>query len=411
MIDRRKAYSLVALVVLLCSGFSFYAGATGMFPRLNEVVDRNTAVMTKQATPAAAGGLDLNKLKMVQDTINQEYLNPVTADQLTVGALRGMVAATGDKYSVYYTPEEYKRFEQQFDASLSGIGVYVEISPKTNMVTVVSPMKGSPGEQAGLKAGDTILAVDGTDIHDYTLDKAVEMIRGKAGTKVTLTIQRQGENRALQFTITRATIDLPTVDSKMLEPGVGYIQLMQFNDKVSDKVAKAIADLRSQGMTRLVLDLRQDPGGLLTEAINTASLFVPEKQPVLYVEGKDGKRVTYVSHGAATKFDLPLVVLVDGGTASAAEILSGALKDDHLGVLMGAKTFGKGSVQNFQQFEDGSGIKLTTAHYLTAGGVAINGVGIMPDVQLKDNPADVLPGDAGDVQLQEAVKYIKGMNR
>ncbi|HEY3368902.1 MAG TPA: S41 family peptidase [Symbiobacteriaceae bacterium] len=407
MIDRRKALTVTVVLVLLCSTLSFYAGATNLVPRLTATISGKVPVQQV----GSAQGLDYKRIEQVRKEIDQNFLTPPATDKLTEGALKGMVEATGDRYSAYFTPKEYAQFLDQLKSTMSGIGVYVELSAKTGLVTVVSPMKGTPGEQAGLRAGDAIIAVDGKDVHGLTLEDAVDMIRGPKGTQVKLKVMREGTDNPLEFLVTRATIELPSVEAKMVDPahGVGYIQILQFKENVSQRVSKSMSDLKAQGMTRLILDLRQDPGGLLEEAINVSSIFVPKGTPVVFVDGREGKQ-TYNSKGATDAFDMPLLVLVDNGSASASEIVAGALKDLKIGTLMGVKTFGKGSVQTFHTLPDGSGIKLTTAHYLTAGGISIHEKGIDPDI-VKENPKKVVPGDPGDVQLQEAIKYIQTMKR
>lgn len=409
MMERRKAFTLTAVLVLLCSLLSFYAGSNGMLPQLSRLM--NTAASSTQ-TGASAAGVDMKQLQQVQQKIQQEALKEVSSEALTEGALRGMVAATGDKYSMYFNAQEFKRFNEHFDSTLSGIGVYVEIAQKTGLVSVAAPIKGSPGEKAGLRAGDAILAVDDKDIQGMSIDEAVNLIRGPKGTKVKLTVKREGAAEYLTFVITRDVVDVSRVESKMVDAqaGVGYIQITEFNERVTEHVSKAINDLKSQGMTRLILDLRGNPGGLLDEAVGVSSLFVPGKQPVVFIEPRNGKRTDLPSNGKST-FDQPLVVLVDGGSASAAEIVSGAIKDLKLGVLMGIKTFGKGSVQSIIKLPNGAGMKLTTAQYLTAGGISIHEKGIEPDIVLAENPKDVAPGDPGDAQLKAAIDHIKTMKR
>lgn len=404
MIERRKALTLTVVLVFVCSLASYYAGAAGLVPGVSRLLG---------AGNSGTGGVDLARIQEVQRYIDQKFVGEVDPETLkeaaTEGALRGMMEATGDKYSVYYDPEEYQQFLEHFESSFTGIGVQVELSAETGLVTVVAPFKGSPGERAGLRQGDTILAVDGTDVRGYTLDETVALIRGPEGTQVTLTVGREGEADPLEFTITRETIEMPTVEYKMVDPQVGYVRLTEFNKDAANHVTRAIADLRSQGATRLIFDLRMNGGGLLDEAIKIASLFVGPDQPVVHIVYRDKDTETYNSR-AKESFSMPLVVLVDENSASASEIVAGAVKDLQAGVLMGTKTYGKGSVQTFYKLSDGSGIKLTTAKYLTAGGNSINDVGIEPDIVV-ENTNNVLPGDPGDVQLQRAIDYIKTMQR
>jgi carboxyl-terminal processing protease len=405
MMDRRRALTLMVVLVFVSSALGFYVGTAGLAPRLSALITtKSTAENQVASTP---GGVDFKKIQLIQQYINDKFFFPTSGDKLTEGALKGMVQATNDKYSEYFNPKEYQDFQDQFKPTFGGIGVHVELSTKTNLVTVVAPIKGSPGEKAGILAGDSIVAVDDKDVRGMKLDAAVSLIRGPKGTTVKLSVQREGVDEPLTFTITRADIENETTESKMAAPGIGYIHILQFNEDVSKRVASDMATLKSQGMNRLILDLRMNPGGLLDEAVNVSSLFLPAKQPVVFIESKGQPKETLLSKGKE-KFAMPLVVLVDENSASASEIVAGALKDTKTGVLMGKKTFGKGIVQTFYTLADGSGIKLTTARYLTAGGNAIHEVGIQPDVEV-EQPQKVYPGDPNDVQLQKAIDYIKTM--
>ena len=400
MVERGKALALTVVCVFFSSVVSYYAGAVGLLPGVQRMLDAEETEI-----------VDMSRVQEVKRYIDQKFVEDVDPAQLkagaTEGALRGMMEATGDKYSVYFDPEEYEAFLAKFEATFTGIGVQVELRPDTGLVTVVAPFKNSPGERAGLRPGDTILAVDGKDVRGLTLEEAVSMIKGPEGTQVTLTVGREGLSQPLEVTITREVIEFPTVESKMVDDGVGYVRLMEFSKEVTNQVSRAIEELRSQGATRLIFDLRMNGGGLLNEAIGVASLFLPPDQPVVHIVYRDRPTETFKSR-AKQAFDMPLVVLVDENSASASEIVAGAVKDLNAGVLIGTTTFGKGSVQTFYRLSDGSGIKITTAKYLTAGGNSIHGVGVEPDVVV-ENPSKVLPGEPGDVQLERAIAYIKTM--
>ncbi|MFZ5823385.1 MAG: S41 family peptidase [Bacillota bacterium] len=410
MDERREGLTLTLVLVVVASVVSYVAGAMGLVPWLNQQVDQ---LRTQEAKPPVVSveGIDVQKLAEVKRAIQDQYVEDVNIDKLNQGALKGMVEALGDRHSAFFTPQEYKSFVQHFEASFSGIGVHVELSQRTGFVTVVAPIRGSPGERAGLRAGDAILKVDGRDITNMTLNEAVTLIRGPKGSKVKLTVMREQVTEPLEFEIVRDTITVPSIEYKMLDKaeGIGHIQFYEFNKNSAKQIQDAIADLRAQGMTRLILDLRQNPGGLLNEAVDISSIFVSGDQPVVHIVERGKEKRTIKSTGQKA-WDLPLVVLVDGGSASASEILAGAVKDLKVGTLIGTKTFGKGSVQTFWEFPDGSGIKLTTAKYLTAGEQSINGVGIDPHIVV-ENPQKVIPGDPGDPQLEAAVKYIKTIQR
>lgn len=408
--ERRERLTLTLVVVVVASMISYLAGAMGLVPWLNQQVDR-LPNKTNQPPIVSAEGIDVRKMEEVKRAIQAQYVEEIPVEKLNQGALKGMVEALGDRHSAFFSPEEYKSFVQHFEPSFSGIGVHVELSQRTGLVTVVAPIKGSPGEKAGLRASDAIVKVDGRDITNMTLNEAVTLIRGPKGSKVKLTVKREGVTDPLDFEIARDTITVPSLDYEILDraAGIGYIQFYEFKTGSAEQIQTAISKLREQGMSRLILDLRQNPGGLLNEAVDISSIFVAGSKPVVHIVERGKEKQTIQSNGKQV-WDLPLLVLVDSGSASASEILAGAIKDLNLGTLMGTKTFGKGSVQSFWEFPDGSGIKLTTAKYLTAGEKSINGVGIDPHIVV-ENPNKVIPGDPGDPQLEAAIKHIQTMKR
>lgn len=410
MDERRMGFGLSLLLAAVTGVVSYAMGALGWPPAVHQQISQ-----LRDRLPAAGStesGLQVERLEEVMRAIQGQYVEEVDAETLNVGALRGMVEALGDRYSTYFTPDEYRTFVQGFEPTFSGIGVTVEISQKTGLLTVVSPIKGSPGARAGLRTGDAIIQVDGRDITGMSLNEAVALIKGPKGTQVRLLVRREGEPEPLEFVITRDTITVPVLDSRMIDQaaGIGYIQLFEFSKKgAADQVKEAIADLRRQGMTRLIFDVRHNPGGLLDEVVEIASFFLPSGEPVVHIVER-GKEQRTLTAREAEKWNQPLVVLIDGGSASASEILAGAVKDAGVGVLIGEKTFGKGSVQTFWRLQDGSGIKLTTAKYLTAGGHSIDGQGVEPDIPVA-NPDRIFPGEPGDPQLEAAIRHIREMKR
>lgn len=398
--QNRRSGSVVVTAALLAftAVASYWLGASGTLSLKTGVTPTTTLSRT-----------EAQQMEEVISYVQKNFVEPIDETKLTEGALRGIVAATQDKYSTYFNEGEFKSFVEKLQSSFTGIGVHVDFDSKRGFVTVVAPIKGSPGEKAGLRSGDAITEVDGKSVAGKSLDEVVSLIRGPKGTEVKLTVLREGTTDPLHFAITRQTIEQPSIDWKMIDQqnGIGYIQLREFTEQIGARTKKAMEELQAQGMKRLVIDLRNNPGGLLDEAINVSSLFVPAKQPVVHTVGRDGVKKTSVSKAPASgPYSLPLVVLVDGGSASAAEIFSGAIKDLKLGTLVGEKTFGKGSVQSFFRLPDGAGIKLTTAKYLTAGEKSIHGIGIEPDVVVTNDPK-VMPGDPNDKQLAEALKILR----
>ncbi len=329
--------------------------------------------------------------------VKTRYVEDVPIDTLMTGAVKGMVGSLGDPHSIYMDPKMYKEFMIETEGSFGGVGIVIGVKDK--MLIVVSPIEGTPGEKAGIKSGDQIIKIDGKDTKDMALDEAVNQIRGPEGTQVTLTIQRANE-QIKDYTLIRSSIQIKTVAGKMLPENIGYIRISMFNENTGNDFIRTYQDLEKEGMKAIILDLRDNPGGLLEECVKVAAKFVP-KGPVVSVVTRDGTRETHTSNLEAVKY--PAVVLVNGGSASASEIVSGAIQDTGAGTLVGTKTYGKGSVQTIRPL-DGGAIKLTIAKYLTPNDRSINGVGIEPDVKV-EIPEVREPGK--DVQLDKAIEIIK----
>lgn len=327
--------------------------------------------------------------------IKTRYVEDVPSHTLLTGAIKGMVDSLDDPHSVYMDSKTFQEFLIETEGSFGGVGIVIGVKDK--VLTVVAPIEGTPGEQAGIKSGDQILKIDGQDTKDMPQDVAVGKIRGPEGTTVTLTIRR-GET-VRDYILTRSNIQIKTVTGKMLPHGIGYIRISMFNENTGSDFNRVYAELEKQGMKGLVLDLRDNPGGLLDESVKVAQKLVPQG-PVVSVVSRDGHQEVHTSTLPAVKY--PLAVLVNGGSASAAEIVAGAVQDTHAGTLVGTKTYGKGSVQTLLKLDGNTAIKLTIAKYLTPSGRSINGVGIQPDVvvQNQETPAQ-------DVQLERAVSIVQ----
>lgn len=419
-VDRRRLFA-AALVLVVATALATYGVTAAAFTGhplpfgLGQALPLPRQVSPRPGEVAVAQPPTLDRLQEVLSELKRSFVDPAKAtdEVLLGGAIEGAVKALDDPYSVYLDPRRFRDLEAHFDATFSGIGVRVE--PKDGFVTVVAPMKGTPGERAGLLPGDRIVEVDGKDVVGKPLDDVVNLIRGPRNTTVQLKVRREGRPQPLEFKITRAEIVVPTVEGDLLpgEQGIGYVRLYEFNERVSARLRQKLNELRGRGMRGLVLDLRQDPGGLLSEAVAVAELFVPAG-PVVHVVSRTGEQKTFESKSRG--FDLPLVVLVDGFTASASEIVSGAIQDRDVAPLVGSKTFGKGSVQSVIRLRDGSGLKLTTAKYLTPKGRSIHGAGIVPDIVV-DIPKDsewAQPANLdkrGNPQLERAVQTLKARMR
>jgi len=315
-------------------------------------------------------------LKIVKDN----YVEPVSTKDLIYGALNGMTRAL-DPFSAFFDPKQYENFKQETEGEFGGIGI--EIGMEKGRPIVISPIEGTPAYRAGIKPGDIILEVDGEDTSNMSLMDVVQRIRGKVGTKVRLSIYRKGMDKPIMVELERALIKIESVKWTMVGENVGYIKLSQFNEKVSVQVERAIKELLAKGANGLILDLRNDPGGLLSEAVNVTDLFLPEGKLIVYTKSRNGETQRYFSRRKPIiPDDLPLVVLINRGSASASEIVAGALQDHKRAIILGEKSYGKASVQNIIPMEDGSALKLTVAYYYTPLGKLIHKSGITPDVEI-----------------------------
>ena len=360
------------------------------------------------ADGSAVNEESINKLSVLEQYIDYFYYksSEITEEEKENGMYKGLFESLGDVYSCYYTPEEYKILEEQTQGVYYGIGAYVSQDVETGFCAISGVIKNSPAEEAGLMEGDIIYKVDGEDMTGLELDEVVSNIRGEEGSEVTLTLVRDGKN--MEVTLTRARVNTPTVDSEMLQDGIGYLQITEFDDVTTEQFNENMAQLKADGMKGLIIDLRGNPGGNVTTVCAIAEQLLPEGL-IFYMEDKDGNKTEYKCDGA--DFDLPLVVLVNEYSASAAEILSGAVKDAGIGKLVGKKTFGKGIVQNVIPLEDGSAIKLTIANYYTRGGNDIHLKGVEPDVEV-DLDTDAYLDDGTDTQLDKALEVLmEEMNR
>lgn len=299
---------------------------------------------------------------------------------LVEGGIEGMLDTLNDDYARYYDASDFAAFNAQLDGSFSGVGLLLEETPEGPVV--VSVLEDTPAEEAGIEEGERIIGVDGEDLRDASIEEVVSRVKGEAGTEVRLELAG-GPDGIREVTVTREDIDLPTLEQRVLDDGVGYIRLLQFTNQAGEDVRNAVEDLIAEDVPGLVLDLRGNPGGLLEEAVDVTGIFI-EEGPVVSVQERVGERKTLDATGDAYE-DLPLVVLVDGGSASASEIVAGAVQDRDRGTIVGERTFGKGTVQTIRTLSDGSGVKFTTARYFTPSGDSIEGVGVAPDRRVAED--------------------------
>jgi len=323
---------------------------------------------------------DLKVFTEVLSVVQKNYVEELKPKDLIYGAIRGMLN-TLDAHSAFMPPDVYKEMQVDTKGEFGGLGIQIGI--KDNRLAVVAPIEDTPASRAGIKAGDFIVDVDSESTKDMTLMEAVQKMRGPRGTKVTLTIQREGTPDLLAFTLVRDIIKIESVRSKVLEENIGYVRITQFQEQTDKDLIKALRKLREQKVQSLILDLRNNPGGLLTSAVEVAEEFVEPGKLIVYIKGRDGKKDEYVSNGKDLWLNEPMFVLVNEGSASASEIVSGALQDWGRAVVLGTTTFGKGSVQTILPLSDGSGLRLTTAKYYTPKGRSIQNTGITPDIVVK----------------------------
>ncbi len=349
-----------------------------------------------------------SKVRLVESMIKENYLEEINDEKLIEGQLKGLVQALDDPYSQYLTIEEYKEMNEQTSGSFGGIGVVVTPG-EDNLITVVSPIKDTPGERAGIKTGDKIIKVDGQEFTGETMEKAVKVMKGEPKTKVTLTIKREqvdGKDEIIDLEIVREIIKLETVESSIVD-NIGYIHISSFDKQTHGDFVKELKKLEQRGVKGLVIDLRNNPGGLLDSCAAIADELLDEGV-IVFTETRKGNKQYYNSKKSHT--NIPLVLLINGGSASASEILAGAIKDYNRGEIIGTTSFGKGIVQTIRELNDSSGLKLTVSEYFTPKGTSIHKVGVEPDieVQLPEGIESIgIENLKEDTQLQKALEVLK----
>ena len=398
MTDNKKKLmlGLAVLLVILCSTVGFFIH--------DSYANSYSAAQQEHVNK-------FQKLFVIYDIIQQSYVEDKAVNTLVTGAIDGMLNSLDDPYTVYLPKKEYEGMKKDFEGKYGGIGIMITL--RDGKITIVSPFKGTPGSEAGLEAGDIIHKIDGQKTKGMKLSQAVDIMRGKPGTNVTLTIKRglkenvvdpeEQNYKTMELDITRAEIEVPYVTSELKEGNVGYIELTRFIENSGQKIAEAIDKLNQQGAESFVLDLRNNPGGLLQEAAKVASNFV-DAGPVVYVKEKGKRKQPVPLSNQFEATDKPLVVLVNGGSASASEIITGAVKDNERGTIVGTKTFGKGVVQSLIPLTDGSAVKMTTARYYTPDGTFIHHEGIKPDIKVA---ATETPNNSELTKTQNAQRILK----
>ncbi len=368
-----KRTFVIAAAVLAGYGvaqFAAHSGAPSWWPDRER--DRNVRYFRQV--------LQLVKENYVGDT-------PADYDDLTRAALDGMVGSL-DPHSQFMRADEYQETEEELTNAFGGVGIQVE--QMDGQIVIIAPIAGTPADRAGLRHGDRLIKIDGKALENPSVNKTVRLIRGEPDTEVTLTVYRPSQNRTIDFKIKRERIRLDSVrNSSMGANGIGYLQITQFSERTGEEFAQALTALEEKGMRALVIDLRDNPGGLLDAAIDVCDQFFDKGELIAYTQGRTPEsREDFNAEGSHHKRSYPVAILVNGGTASAAEIVSGAMKDTKRAVIVGEKTFGKGSVQSVLELQNGEGMRLTTARYYTPSGITINQKGIVPQVELEISAED-----------------------
>ena len=426
-----------AILMIAISGLTFTdddrTGFLSNMRELKEISDIMDIIQDSYVENANA-----QKIKEEKNKKTTQKNTGVTKKSLMQGALKGMMESLDDPHSVYFTKEEMRSFQEDIKGKYVGVGMVIQ-KKVGEPLTVVSPIEDGPAYKVGIKPKDQVIEIDGESTYNLTSEEASKRLKGKANTTVKVKVYREVNKMTKVFELKRETIELKYVKSKMLDGGIGYLRLTQFGDNVYPDMKKALEDLQTKGMKGLILDLRSNPGGELGQSIKIASMFI-EKGKIVSTRQKKGEEIVYSREGKYFG-NFPMVVLINGGSASASEIVSGALKDHKRATLIGEKTFGKGSVQTLLPLPDGDGIKITIAKYYTPNGISIDGTGIEPDTKIEDkdyylisdgtitnidesqqkeNKKEIIKEVKGekaakevdthkDIQLEAGIKAIKGM--
>jgi len=397
----KMSFNILASLILLLGVFSFgiYVGYTKR-PESDKIL----SVSHKESSSEI--NADFEPFWKVWNTLNEKsiYANEISNQDRVWGATEGLASSLGDPYTIFLAPEENKTFTEEIKGSFQGIGA--EIGMKDKILTVIAPLKNTPAWNAGLKAGDKIVKIDDVSTNDMTVEKAISLIRGEKGTTVILTIFRNGDNKTREISITRDQIEVPALETELRDDGIFVISFYTFSEQSVNFFRDALIEFIGSGSTKLIIDLRGNPGGYLDAAINIASWFVDQGKIIVSENfGDNSKQKDYRSYGPKLWDNShSLIVLVDGGSASASEILAGALREHGVATLVGEKTFGKGSVQELIKITEDTSLKVTVANWLTPNGTSISLQGLEPDIKVEYTEKDYK--NDRDPQLEKAVEIL-----
>ena len=409
---RTKQVLVISIVISLILGF---AGGF-LFKNKNTTNPLNTIKNIINPDEGKPENVDFSLFWNVYNDLNAKYVDKekVDSQKILYGAISGLVNSVGDPYTTFFEPVTSKKFQEEISGSFGGIGT--EIGKRSGILTVIAPIKDTPAFRAGIKAGDKILKIDSKPTTNLSVEEAVNLIRGKKGTKVVLNIQT-GTNTARDIELIRDAIKIPTIEWKLVEQDgkkIAYLQIYSFNQTIDSEFKKASEEILKSDADSLILDLRNNPGGLLDSAINLAGWFLDKNQVVVSEVFGDGTKNEFRSEGNSLLKRYPTVILMNGGSASASEILAGALHDNRNIKIVGEKSFGKGSVQELQKYSDGSSLKVTIAKWLTPAGISISDKGIEADIEIKFSEEDLkeeskieIGTPDKDAQLDKAIEVLK----
>jgi carboxyl-terminal processing protease len=396
---RISIYSLLFIILVFFAG-GFYFGQ-------EEIVQISKEEITFGRESGQPENVDFDIFWDVWELIEEKYVDrPVDTTEMIYGAISGLIDSLDDPYSVFMDPQESKEFMEDMEGTFEGIGA--EIGIRKDVLTIIAPLDGTPAEKAGLKAGDKIIEIDGQSTIDITLDEAVRRIRGEKGTEVVLKILSEDENKPKEIKIIRGLIDVKSVEWEIKNidrTDLAYIKIRRFDEDTATELKKIANEINSSSAKGIILDLRNNPGGYLNTAVETASIFIEGKEVVVVEDFGNDIKKEYKSSGREKLAHLPIVVLINKGSASASEILAGALRDIRKTKLVGEKSFGKGSVQELEGLKDESAVRLTVAKWLTPSGQCIKDEGLEPDIKVEMTDEDINNGI--DKPLEEAMKLLK----
>ncbi len=357
---------------------------------------------------AATSYEHLRTFAEVLSLIQRHYVEEKSPEELSKGAINGLLR-TLDPHSSFMDKETYQNRKEETEGKFGGLGI--EITVRDSFITIVTPIDDTPAEKAGLMAGDKIIKINGISTKDMNLMDAVKKLRGKIGTDVTITIHREEAGKPFDVTITRAEIKIKSVKYKMMENGMGYLRILSFSQATTREAKAAMREFKKQEMNGLVLDLRNNPGGLLKQSVDMSDLFLSGGKVIVSTRGRtDDQNSKFMSNSAGSYTDFPIVVLINAGSASASEIVAGALQDLNRAIVVGTQSFGKGSVQTIRQLSDGAGLSLTTARYYTPSGKMIHGIGIKPDIEIEfEKPKEKNEDDIKPMREKELMRNFNGL--